>query len=629
METAAGLALVAAYLDSKYLVRRDIKLLYNLARIRLYFKKAARNFEPHSFLTQLEKLVETVPDKPILIYPRQICHEYPERYEDGLDHLFEVERYTAKQLYENVLKTANMLKSRYDVQPKEVVCLNLQNGPQYVFLWFALWTLGAIPAMINNKLVSSSLEHSIKISEARLVLYDESVQPAMEAIQSAIPQTCVLIDDQWICEAFSLRIYRAPDSCRSWHGLAETAMMIYTSGTTGLPKSAKVSWRRVLTTPRAYGKDMKMNANTIMYSPMPLFHSTGAIMGLLSVLHHGGTYAIGTKFSARTFWTQVKLSDANCIQYVGETCRYLLNSPQGPDDTSHSAITACGSGMKIDVWGRFKERFGIKYVGELYGATELPMALTVFQSGEFGEGCISLCGPLAKAVMNKIAYAVVRMDPDDPTEIYRNPQTGFCERVRPNEPGQFLVRAPDPQNLAAFFPGYHKNPAATEAKICRNVFKRGDAYVNSGDLIRVTPDGPMYFADRLGDTFRWKSENVSTTQVEAAFQGIPNIVQVAVVGKSVPNHDGRAGFAVIETNGPLDMDNLSHLMQSRLPSFAVPVFLKLTSEAMEVTGTLKIRKEKFKTDDEFTGDLYWWNRGRYQKLTTADWNAIISGKSKL
>jgi acyl-CoA synthetase (AMP-forming)/AMP-acid ligase II len=383
-----------------------------------------------------------------------------------------------------------------------------------------------------------------------------------------------------------------------------------------------------------------MTNESTVFTAMPLFHSTAALLGACAILSHGGCLALSHKFSASTFWKQVYLTGATHIQYVGEVCRYLLHTPISKYEKMHKVKVAYGNGLRPDIWQDFRKRFNIEVIGEFYAATEAPFATTTFQKGDFGIGACRNYGTIIQWFLS-FQQTLVRMDPNDDSVIYRNSK-GFCEVAPVGEPGEMLMRIFFPKKPETSFQGYLGNAKETKSKVVRDVFRRGDAWYRCGDLLKADEYGLWYFLDRMGDTFRWKSENVSTTEVEDQLTASnkEQYAQVLVVGIKVPKYEGRAGFAVIKlTDNSLDItaktkllnDSLSRL---NLPSYAMPLFVKFVDE-IKMTDNHKILKKVYREQKLPKGldgnDTIFWlkNYKRYEVLTAADWEAIDAQTIKL
>lgn len=382
---------------------------------------------------------------------------------------------------------------------------------------------------------------------------------------------------------------------------------------------------------------------------MPLYHSTATLMGFGHVLHAGATLALGRKFSTSQFWHEVRKHQATIILYVGETCRYLLSAPPALDpvtgenvDRRHRVHTAFGNGLRPDVWNRFKERFGIETIIEFYGATEGNFATWNVSRNDFSVGAIGRNGWLYDLVLKPaVAIAEVDHDTDQPR---RDAKTGFCRRAKPGEPGELLFALP-PAEVKKRFQGYFGDKEATNKKVMRDVFKKGDAWFRTGDVVRWDNEGRMYFHDRIGDTFRWKSENVSTAEVAHILGVHPGVREANVYGVQVPNHEGRAGCAAVVLEptvlGPDGLPTAEALkgiaehVRKELPKYALPLFLRvLTDESMRTTGTNKQQKHHLRdegVDPKNTGadPVYWLTNGTYQRFTPRDWAELNGGRVRL
>ena len=314
---------------------------------------------------------------------------------------------------------------------------------------------------------------------------------------------------------------------------------------------------------------------------MPLYHSSACLFCLSPVLHSGSTMALGQRFSNKTFWADVRKFNATAIQYVGETCRYLLAAPPQIDpvthenlDQKHNVRVALGNGLRPDVWNRFKTRFGIETIAEFYGATEGTLATFNLSRNDFTMGAVGRNGWLYELAMGfNIAY--VAMDWVTETPV-RDPASGLCRRCNRGEPGELIFRLPA-ENIAERFQGYYGNKKATESKIMRDVFRKGDAWFRTGDVMLRDNEGRTYFHDRIGDTFRWKSENVSTTEVAHVVGLHPDVLEANVYGIALPSHDGRAGCVALVLRGPPSPEFLHSLIahiETGLPRYAQPLFLR-------------------------------------------------------
>lgn len=551
-------------------------------------------------------------NKIAIKYPRSIPNR---NFKIDGDDSFEIDTFTYKEFYNCVLRMSLILHDEYKIEKGDIVTMYFMNKPLFIIIWFALWNLGATPAFLNYNLTSNPLVHCINVVKSKVILVDDecldNFNKTKDLIMNELPNLSISIINETkmidkVKDPFNL-MYRENDLIRDrdvkyW----DPAVLVYTSGTTGLPKSAVNSWRKVFMAAHLFPRAMHIDSTSNAYTAMPLYHGTASILGVVPLFFVGGTISIGHKFSLSSYWTQVKLCGCNTIQYVGEVCRYLVESKETLNEKFiYGKIRlAFGNGLRPDIWMKLKERFGIKAIGEFYSSSEAPFATTCYEYRGIGVGALRNNGYLLDKFLS-LQYTLARMEPGDETAIYRNPKTGFCEKSKAGEKGEMIMRILNPKNIKATFPGYVNNDSATYSKIIRDVFKKGDAWVRSDDLLRKDNMGCIYFVDRLGDTFRWKSENVSTTEVEnQLLEFVPEIKNCVVVGAKVDNHEGRAGYALIQTNDDNKsiMENeekrnellskISDASYEHLPHFARPVFV--TFENIAFNDSHKISKKVFR-----------------------------------
>ena len=346
---------------------------------------------------------------------------------------------------------------------------------------------------------------------------------------------------------------------------------------------------------------------------------------------------IGHRFSTKTFWSDVRSQKATIVQYVGETCRYLLAAPPQKDpvtgehlDQKHNVRLAFGNGMRPDVWNRFKERFGIETIAEFYGATEAPSASWNLSSNDYSAGAIGRNGTMASLIL-RLSTAIVKIDWATEQPLRSGPKN-FCTQVPRGEPGELLMKV-DAAEVKKKYQGYYNNAKATEGKLMRDVFAKGDAYFRTGDVLRWDNEGRWWFVDRIGDTFRWKSENVSTAEVSEALGTFPAIHEANVYGVEIPHHDGRAGCAAVLFERDVDqglMDGVAAHVRTRLPKYAVPIFLRVMKQ-MESTGNNKQQKHLLRTQGvEPGGDrIFWMKDGSYLEMGKTEREELRVGRVKL
>jgi acyl-CoA synthetase (AMP-forming)/AMP-acid ligase II len=374
---------------------------------------------------------------------------------------------------------------------------------------------------------------------------------------------------------------------------------------------------------------------------MPLYHSSAAVLGFITTITAGTTFALGRKFSTKTFWPEVRASKATVIQYVGETCRYLLTAPPQIDpvtgenlDAKNDVRVAFGNGLRPDIWNKFKERFDVPIIAEFYSATEGAAGTWNYSVNDFSRGAIGRSGSISKLIFGG-GSTIVKLDHE--TDLpYRDPKTGFCEVVPAGDPGELLYSL-DPLDIEKKFQGYFNNKNATSSKVMRDVLKKGDAFFRTGDLVRSDTDGRTYFHDRIGDTFRWKSENVSTNEVSEALGLHPSVHEANVYGVELPHHDGRAGCVALllaEAPSAKLMNELAAHAQKTLPRFAVPLFLRMTSGDDNKTGTNKQQKHVLRAQGvepvkAGSDALFWLKDGSYVPFTDKEWQELSAGRVKL
>jgi acyl-CoA synthetase (AMP-forming)/AMP-acid ligase II len=352
---------------------------------------------------------------------------------------------------------------------------------------------------------------------------------------------------------------------------------LFTSGTTGLPKAAVVTNQRFLMVGTAFSRIAhEARPDDVIYSALPLYHGTAQWAGWAACLHSGAALALRRRFSATRFWDDVRRFGATRFVYIGELCRYLLHQPPAPGERDHAIQIAVGNGLRPDVWTPFQERFGIPLIREFYGATEGNAPL---MNLEGKPGMVGVLRP---------GQAIVRCDPTT-GQLLRN-RRGRAERVGEGETGLLIGRI----NLLAKFDGY-LDEQATQKKILRDVFRKGDAWFDSGDLLTLHEDRWVSFADRVGDTFRFKGENVSTTEVGHILNAAPGVLESNVYGVEVPGLEGRAGMAALRTRDGFDLERFAEHVTQQLPQYARPQFLRLEGE-IATTSTLKHTKVDYRAE---------------------------------
>ncbi|KAL8966607.1 MAG: hypothetical protein Q9197_005888 [Variospora fuerteventurae] len=572
--------------------------------------------------------------------------------------IYEGTTWTFRDVYDIVLKYGTWLKTEYNVAPKEIVALDFMNSPEMIFIWLGLWSIGAYPALVNYNLTGAPLLHCLTTSTARIVFVDEAVSDRFTSKVTSATSSTTFRDGKGPMETIvftpqtgrhiisSVIGVREPDSSRSGDVMPSMAALAFTSGTTGFPKAAIVSWSKQTMGSEYVSRWMGFGKKDRFYTCMPLYHSTAGILGLATCLVSGCTFVLGHRFSNRTFWPEVRDSHATIIQYVGETLRYLLAAPPQKDpvtgenvDKDNKVRLAFGNGLRPDIWKRFQDRFGVESIAEFYSATEGTSATWNLSRNDFAAGAIGRGGLLHSALLN-LRVGVVQVDWESELP-FRDPKNhNFCVRVPRGQPGELLFKIDDPNDITRSYQGYWNNPKATGSKIMRSVFTQDDAYFRTGDVLRWDQEGRWWFCDRIGDTFRWKSENVSTAEVSEVMGTHAAIEEANVYGVELAHHEGRAGCATVICSGgrevdPTILDSVAAHVQERLPRYAVPIFLRVT-KTRQMTGNNKQQKSILRAEGvkpetiRSRGDqIFWLKDGMYRTFDDDDWKMLEAGQVKL
>jgi acyl-CoA synthetase (AMP-forming)/AMP-acid ligase II len=502
--------------------------------------------------------------------------------------MFEDRRYTHAELYEQANRWAHLLAAR-GIQKGDSVALFVDNRPELLFAVAGIVKLGAIAAMINSRQHGRALEHSLAISKAKCFVIGEELWGTYAALK--LPATS---DELWLAEtagsaapsgATDVRPLLAASPTHTPRQqadvqLGDPAFYIYTSGTTGLPKASIMSHFRWVKAAGGFGiAALGLRHDDVLYVALPLYHSNALVVAWSSAASTGAALALRRKFSVSAFWDDVRTFGATSFIYIGELCRYLMNQEPNARDREHRVRKIAGNGLRPDIWKQFKARFGIQEVYEFYSASEANIAFVNLLNADCTVG---LC---------PAPYALVRYDIDR-DEPVRGPD-GRLVRVSRGEVGLLLSKV----SARYAFDGY-TDPAASEKKLMRDVFKPGDCWFNSGDLVRDQGLRHVQFVDRVGDTFRWKGENVSTNEVAEAINSFGQVAEATVYGVQVPGADGRCGMASLVLRVPvseLQLAELASHLRTQLPAYAVPRFLRVQTE-LEVTGTFKQMKGDLRRD---------------------------------
>jgi fatty-acyl-CoA synthase len=560
---------------------------------------------------KLEDIVDRFPDRPMAL-----LDDGEVTYRDYEAHANRVAHWALDQ----------------GLKPGDTVALFMTNRWEYIATWFGLSKVGVVISLINNQLSGHSLAHCLKIGESKHVIVEGELAAAYDSARA-----CKLGDIRaWVFEgemdgaedfsaALASRPSERPDPLvRDSVKPEDPVLKMFTSGTTGLPKAALMTHIRALYYLHVFAIVAKARETDRMMMVLPLYHATGGLCGVGCAICFGGALIIRNRFSATNFWPDAVRFKATLFMYVGELCRFLVNSPETEAEKRHTLRCAIGNGMRRDVWDAFQARFDLPQIVEFYGSTEGNVGLV---NSDNTPGAI---GRVPGYLKHRFNIDLVRFDMD--AEKPMRGEDGFCIQCAPGEVGEAIGKI-DPDDARFRFDGYGSEED-TEKKILRNVYEEGDAWFRTGDLMTRDKLGYYYFIDRVGDTFRWKAENVATGEVAEAF-AVDGIEQANVYGVEVEGHSGRAGMAALVLAGDdLDFDALHAHVHAELPAFARPLFLRLQRQT-DTTGTFKFRKvdlvkegfDPSAIDDTILFDHP--GENRYVELTPQIYAQIQSGEIRV
>ncbi|XP_067114307.1 long-chain fatty acid transport protein 6 [Osmerus mordax] len=548
--------------------------------------------------------------------------------------MFEGTTYTYQDINLRSNKVANIFLEQGTLKKGDCVALLMNNEPDFVCVWFGLNKLGCSVAFLNTNIKSRSLLHCFNCCGTKTLVVGADLLDTLEDILPSLREDNISV---WAMKRESLcmdvqtlldKMEQASDkpilpSLRSVSSLKTPILYIFTSGTTGLPKAAVITHIQSLKAAAgfwAYGATQ----NDVVYTPLPLYHSAASMIGIGGTILLGATCVLKKKFSASQFWSDCRNYDVTIFQYIGELCRYLCNQPEIEGEKVHKVHMGVGNGLRQDVWREFHRRFGEIRMCELYGSTEGNLC---FMNHIGKIGVVGRSNFFYKLIFK---YDLVKYDiiKDEPV----HDKQGFCQHVKKGDTGLLLSKVGP---TSPFF-GYAGSKQLTEKKLMRNVFVKGDAYFNTGDLMAEDDEDFICFKDRVGDTFRWKGENVATTEVTEVLGLVDFIQEANVYGVEIPGNEGRAGMAaiIVRPNCTFDGKKLFDYAMKHLPAYARPLFIRI-QESMEMTGTFK--QQKFRlveagfNPSTFSDLLYFldYSEKSYIPLTDSIYESILAGEWKL
>ncbi|XP_030620851.1 very long-chain acyl-CoA synthetase isoform X1 [Chanos chanos] len=611
----AGLAILPFVLYIRYpYLAQDV--LYMLSAIRVGKRMVSfKNAKPcHTILDCFLDRVNSHPEKTFII--------------------FEQETYTYRDADKISNKVARTLSDHANLKEGDTVALFLGNEPFYVWIWLGLAKLGCTAALLNYNIRSKSLLHCFSCCGAKALIAAAELKEAVEEVLPTLREQNVsvyILSETSQTEGMSSlrdKINLASDeplskTLRFNVTLKSPALYIYTSGTTGLPKAAVINHERVWYA--SFLQSMAgVSSEDVLYLYLPLYHSAGFQMGLTGAIERGLTVVMRRKFSASQFWDDCRKHRITVIQYIGEIMRYLCNSPKKDNEKAHCVRLALGNGIRADTWSEFLHRFGDVRICECYGATEGNIGFVNYVGKIGAIGRVNFFHKMIQP------YALIKYDTE--TEEPVRDSRGFCVEVPQGETGLLVAKI----TKTAPFKGYAKNTHQTEKKKLRDVFEKGDLYFNSGDLMKTDQEGFIYFQDRIGDTFRWKGENVATTEVSDILIALDFIEEANVYGVKVPGHEGRIGMAAIKVMEGMEFDSTATFehVQSLLPVYARPRFIRIQN-SLDITGTFKQMKVKL-SEEGFNprviqDSLYFLDEKRknYVPLSEDTYDSISDGRLRL
>lgn len=596
---------------------RDLTAVAKLVRLGLYVKKAERDniTVPKMFY----RTVQRCPNKVFF-------------------HYFD-QSWTFKQVDEYSNKVAHYFQSE-GFSKGDIVSVFMSNRPEFVCTWLGLSKIGVIPALINYNLKDESLLHSIQIVKSRAVIFSGELSSSIKQIFGLLangsqkyPTYCsglsavgteekvpgsVQLDD-FLAQQSSAPVSRQTEDSINF---TDKLMYIYTSGTTGMPKAAVIKHARYVLAGGGLSIMVGAVHSDVVYCPLPLYHSVGGMVSLSGCMANGITMVMRDKFSASKYWADCVKFKVTVGQYIGELCRYLINSPKNVEETQHGLRLMFGNGLRPDIWQEFVDRFNIPHISEFYGSTEGNSNIINI------DNTVGAVGFVPVLFSSILPLGPIKVQDDG--EAVRDPKTGLCVRCEVGEPGEFVGIIQQNHPIREFT-GY-SDKESTNKKVLTDVWRKGDRCFRSGDILVSDKYGYLYFRDRQGDTFRWKGENVSTAEVESVISGVSDLTDVVVYGVTVPGTDGRVGMAAMLPGG--DLDNLATDLTDKLPVYARPAFLRIVKE-LDMTGTYKLKKKSLQSEgfdpDKITDKLYFLDHKlvKYVPLVKELFTNIVEGRVRL
>lgn len=561
--------------------------------------------------------------------PALKAEEHAAKNPDGLAIAFEERRYSHRELDLEANRLANLFL-KLGIRKGDVIALVLDNRPEYLLTIVAASKIGAVVSLINTHVGGAQLEHALRICSPKMILAGSEHLEKIDEIKDQLPVPLEQVyfyadagDRRTIpgSQCFDEHLELSPDTnpgLTTRQKAIDPLLYIYTSGTTGFPKAALWTNQRFFRAAGIFGLFvLNLSPDKIVYtSGLPMYHSSGVVLGWGAPLAAGAACVMRRKFSASGHWDDCERFQATHFIYMGELCRYLYNAPPHPKERAHRIEAILGAGLRPEIWTDFQERFGIPKIVEFYGATEGNVGLVNI------DGIPGMMGRLQRD------HDVFLAEGAGEATIKRD-ANGHAIKAKAGEKG-ILVGKITKLNR---FEGY-LDKEKSEEKIIRNALGDGADYFNTGDLVQLHERRWVSFVDRLGDTFRWKGENVATNEVQEILNQYPCVQESTVFGVEVPHTDGRAGMAALAVGDDFDLSGFGEYVKSELPAYSRPLFLRLQRE-LKITATFKHIKTDLREDGfdpaRMGGDpLYFLDAETgYRPLDDALYQELMEGKIRL
>jgi fatty-acyl-CoA synthase len=575
------------------------------------------------------ELTSRIEPNPQLLFA-DVVEDWARRQPDRPALISDAETFTYAALASRINQYARWARSA-GIEPGDTVCLLMPSRPEYVAAWLGISRVGGVVALINTRLVGPSLAHCVMVAKADHIILARELADIFDTARPHLDR----VPKIWLHgEAGDAGIEAVLDAMdgsalspdeRRQVAIGDRALLIYTSGTTGLPKAASISHRRILNWGGWFAGLTDASPDDRLYDCLPVYHSVGGIVAPCSMLRAGGSVVLSDRFSVNHFWRDIVRHDCTLFQYIGELCRYLLNAPPSEFEGRHRLRLACGNGLRGDIWEAFQARFALPRILEFYAATEGNFSLFNV------EGKVGAIGRIPPLLAHRFPAAIVRVDAESGAPL-RN-EDGLCIACTRGETGEAIGRIGTADEGGGRFEGY-TDAAETEKKILRNVLAKGDAWFRTGDLMMLDEQGFFHFVDRVGDTFRWKGENVATSEVNEAIRGCRGVLDATTYGVTVPGADGRAGMAAIVVEDGFDFRAFAEDLSRRLPAYAIPLLVRL-SQALDATETFKQKKQELMREgfdpDVVTDPLFLREPGTgfYRPLDAHLYARLLQGELRL